>query len=541
MNLIIGFILFFFQPVQGQIFTEKDSLRGNLSPERTWFDINYYHLNLEVYPNTRSIAGYNDVLFTVLEKSKMMQLDMFENMLIDSILYYGHICQFERKYDAFFINFPFVLVPGDLKQIRIYYHGQPIEAKNPPWDGGFVWKEDTRDLPWIGVACQGLGASSWWPCKDHLSDEPDSMRITCSVPSEVQFIGNGNRENDTIISGKRISTWKVSYPINPYNVSINIANYSHLHDEYTGEKGSLSLDYYIMKGNEEKAQKQFKQVAPMLAIYEDLFGPYPFWNDGYALVETPYLGMEHQSAIAYGNKFMPGYLGSFPGEMDFDFIVIHESGHEYWGNSVSMNDISDMWIHESFCTYSEALYVEKIYGHEQMLNYLMYQKDFISGSSPITGHRNVNDKGNPIDMYYKGSWMLHSIRNTLANDSLWFSILKGISLEFALKNCDGEEIISFVNERAGMDFRPLFDQYLNYSTLPVLKYRLLKQNSHYILDYKWSSDVKGFNMPIDICLFNQQVLRLCPSNKYQSISLEISHSEELQFIDNNFLYEKNQE
>ncbi len=537
----LAFFLVISLPVLSQNFTEKDSLRGNLFPERIWFDINYYDLYLDVDPNSKSIAGHNDIFFKVLKKSKIMQLDMFDNMCIDSVIYRDRICRVERKYNAFFIDFPHILNPGDFEQIRVYYHGKPLEAKNAPWDGGFVWKEDALGLPWIGVACQELGASSWWPCKDHLSDEPDSMRITCSVPSEVQFIGNGNIENDTIDSGKRISTWKVSYPINPYNITLNIANYSHLHDEYISKKGSLSLDYYVLKGNEEMAQKQFKQVAPMLAVYEQLFGPYPFWNDGYALVETPYLGMEHQSAIGYGNKYMPGYLGRYPGEMDFDFIVIHESGHEYWGNSVSMNDISDMWIHESFCTYTEALYVEKIYGYEQMLNYLMYQRDFISGSSPIMGHRNVNDKGNSIDMYYKGSWMLHSIRNTLANDSLWFSILKEISLEFSLRNCDGSDIIRLICLRSGEDLAPIFEQYLNFSDLPVLQYTLNMKNTGYTLNYKWSSDVREFNMPIDIRLSNKDVLRLFPSNKYQGIPLDIDHPKELQFINKHFLYEKKQE
>ena len=537
----LAFFLVISLPVLSQNFTEKDSLRGNLFPERIWFDINYYDLYLDVDPNSKSIAGHNDIFFKVLKKSKIMQLDMFDNMCIDSVIYRDRICRVERKYNAFFIDFPHILNPGDFEQIRVYYHGKPLEAKNAPWDGGFVWKEDALGLPWIGVACQELGASSWWPCKDHLSDEPDSMRITCSVPSEVQFIGNGNIENDTIDSGKRISTWKVSYPINPYNITLNIANYSHLHDEYISKKGSLSLDYYVLKGNEEMAQKQFKQVAPMLAVYEQLFGPYPFWNDGYALVETPYLGMEHQSAIGYGNKYMPGYLGRYPGEMDFDFIVIHESGHEYWGNSVSMNDISDMWIHESFCTYTEALYVEKIYGYEQMLNYLMYQRDFISGSSPIMGHRNVNDKGNSIDMYYKGSWMLHSIRNTLANDSLWFSILKEISLEFSLRNCDGSDIIRLICLRSGEDLAPIFEQYLNFSDLPVLQYTLNMKNTGYTLNYKWSSDVREFNMPIDIRLSNKVVLRLFPSNKYQGIPLDIDHPKEVQFINKHFLYEKKQE
>ena len=533
-------VLFFFISsfVLGQNFTEKDSLRGTLLPERTWFDVNYYHLNLDVDPNSKSIAGYNDVAFTVLNKSGKMQLDLFENMLIDSVVYQGHICEFERMYDAFFIDLPNELEEGSQQQIRVYYHGVPKVAKNAPWDGGFVWNKDEAGLPWIGVACQGMGASSWWPCKDHLSDEPDSMRVTCSVPKEVQFVGNGNLETDFEEAGKRVSTWKVSYPINTYNVTLNIANYSHLHDEYINNSDTLSLDYYVLKRNEEKAEQHFKQVKPMLGIYEDLFGTYPFWNDGYALVETPYLGMEHQSAIAYGNKYKPGYLGRYPGEMDFDFIVIHESGHEYWGNSVSMNDLADMWIHESFCTYTEALYVEKFYGYDAMLEYLVYQRDFIDGSSPILGHRDVNKKGNRIDMYYKGSWMLHSIRNTIANDSLWFSIVKGLAQEFALHNCDGTDIIDYICDRSGKDLRPIFNQYLAQADVPVLKYKFKKKRGLLYLYYKWQAASFGFDMPIHISVADTDKYRIFPNSKYQVLEIGNIPEKHVKFLDNLFLYEK---
>ncbi|MDG2165273.1 MAG: M1 family metallopeptidase [Flavobacteriales bacterium] len=524
--------------VVGQEFTKKDSLRGALLPDRLWFDVDYYHLNLDVDPTAKLISGYNDVYFTVLSKSQIMQLDLFEHMIIDSIIYRNETCTYFREYDTFFIKFPETFKVGTQHQVRVYYHGSPIEALNPPWDGGFVWKEDTAGLPWVGVACQGMGASSWWPCKDHLSDKPDSVRVTCSVPKELWFVGNGNLESDFEEAEKRISTWKVSYPINTYNVSLNIANYSHLQDEYVSNLDTLSLDYYVLKGNEKLAQKQFEQVKPMLAVYEVLFGPYPFWDDGYALVETPYLGMEHQSAIAYGNKFMPGYLGRYPGDMDFDFIVIHESGHEYWGNSVSMNDIADMWIHESFCTYSEALYVEKIYGYEKMLAYLVYQRDFIDGGSPILGHRDVNSEGNSIDMYYKGSWMLHSIRNTISNDSLWFSILKGLAQNFEKGSCDGVDVIDYICNKSKKDLRPIFNQYLSYSVLPVLKYKFKKQKGVMRFYYKWDAASELFDMPIHIRLYSEKNVRLLPSAKYQFIEIENATQTDVEFLDSLFLYEK---
>ena len=538
-NLV--FLFFVFTSVQAQDFSLRDTLRGALSPERTWFDVNYYHLSIDLEVETKSISGFNDIGFTVLSDSSVMQLDLFENLSVDSVIYEGTLCDVSRKYDAFFVDLPFGLKVGDHKTLRVYYHGKPIVAKNAPWDGGFVWKNDPQGLPWIGVACQGLGASSWWPCKDHLSDEPDSMRITCSVPKEVQFVGNGNLESDFIYDDKRVSTWKVSYPINTYNVTLNIADYSHLEDVYISNSETLALDYYVLKGNEKKAIKQFAQVKPMLAVYEDLFGLYPFWNDGYALVETPYLGMEHQSAIAYGNKYKSGYLGRYPGEMDFDFIVIHESGHEYWGNSVSMNDVADMWIHESFCTYTEALYVEQVYGYNSMLEYMLYQKDFISGRSPILGVHGVNNKGNSTDMYYKGSWMLHSIRNKLNNDSLWFSIVKDIAQDFELKNCDGTEIIEHMCSKSGLDLKPIFQQFLVHANLPVLSYKFKNKRGKLELYYKWEAAEVNFNMPIEISVGNTEKFRIFPNSNYQSVHLGNTDKKRVKFSEELFLFEKKED
>jgi len=538
-RLVIFFIAL--STLHAQDFTQKDSLRGALSPERSWFDVNYYNLDIEIDIESKSISGFNDIAFTVLADSSKMQLDLFESLSIDSVVYNGTLCEISRSFDAFFINFPLEFTVGATENVRVYYHGKPIAAKNAPWDGGFVWKKDKQGLPWIGVACQGLGASAWWPCKDHLSDEPDSMRITCSVPKEVRFIGNGNLEADSMVEDKRVSTWKVSYPINTYNVTLNIADYSHLEDAYISNSDTLALDYYVLKGNEEKAIKQFGQVKPMLAVYEELFGAYPFWNDGYALVESPYLGMEHQSAIAYGNKYKPGYLGRYPGDMDFDFIVIHESGHEYWGNSVSMNDLSDMWIHESFCTYTEALYVEQIYGYTSMLEYLLYQKDFISARSPILGVHGVNNKGNSTDMYYKGSWMLHSIRNTLNNDSLWFSIVKDIANDFALKNCDGAEIIDYMCAKSGFDLKRIFQQFLAHGALPILTYKFKNKRGKLEFYYKWNAADDNFNMPIEISVGNTEKFRIFPNSNYQCLYLGNTDEKDVKFSEELFLFEKKED
>lgn len=521
-----------------QEFTSSDTLRGALLPERAWFDVHYYHLSLNICPTTKSIDGYNDVSFKVIKSSDLMQLDLFKSMKIDSIVFEGLELEFHRVHNSFFIRFPDTLSVKSQNSLRIYYRGQPQQAKNAPWDGGFVWKSDSSGHPWIGVACQGLGASSWWPCKDHLSDEPDSMRITCEVPKEVRFIGNGTLESDFFKDGNRVSTWQVNYPINNYNVSLNIADYSHLTDLHILGDDTLHLDYYVLKGNELKAEAHFKQVKPMLLIYQELFDIYPFWDDGYALVETPYLGMEHQSAIAYGNEYKPGYLGRYPGNMDFDFIIIHETGHEYWGNSVSMNDIADMWIHESFCTYTEALYVEKMYGYESMLDYLMYQKDFITNSTPIQGHRHVNDKGNGTDMYYKGSWMLHSIRNTIDDDALWFRIIKSVYTKFALSNCNGTDIISYMSKLADRDLEPIFNQFLKYADLPVFVYNFNKNGNKLVMDYRWNTP-GYFDMPVVIYdVKSNEFRRIHPTETTNSIYLGDVNLADIKIVENLFLFEK---
>ena len=541
---MIRFILLFtliYSYSNAQNFSQKDTLRGFLSPDRTWFDVTYYHLTLEVDTDQKTIKGFNDIRFTVLENSNRMQLDLFENLTIDRVLFRGIPCKFDRIHDSFFVELPYDIEVGSSLELRIFYQGIPKVAKNAPWDGGFVWSKDQAGLPWVGIACQGLGASSWWPCKDHLSDEPDSMRITCTTPGEVQFIGNGNLESDFFEKNNRTSTWFVSYPINTYNVTLNIGNYSHLQDEYISGLDTLALDYYVLKGNELKAQNHFEQVKPMLSVYEELFGPYPFWNDGYALVETSYLGMEHQGAIAYGNKFKNGYLGRYPANLDFDFIIIHESGHEYWGNSVSMNDIADMWIHESLCTYTEALYVEKMYGYKAMLSYLMYQKEFIDASSPILGVHGTNTKGSGTDMYYKGSWMLHSIRNTINNDSLWYTIVRDIAQEFAFQNIDGDELINFMSQKSVLNLKPIFEQFLGFANLPMLSYKLEKRNGKLILRYKWIADVDDFNMPVEVRIGTNTKFRIFPTSKYKTLDLGKATKNEVSFTKNLFLYEKKQD
>jgi aminopeptidase N len=349
-------------------------------------------------------------------------------------------------------------------------------------------------------------------------------------------VSNGDLEGKFPVGDKTAWNWKVSYPINNYNVTLNIGDYAHFQESYTNAVGEkLKLDYYVLADNLEKARAQFKQVPEMFDCFEEAFGPYPFYADGYALVETPYLGMEHQGAIAYGNKYMPGYLGRYPGNMTFDYIIIHETGHEWWGNSVSMKDAADMWIHESFCTYSEAVFVECKYGYDKMLEYLLYQRNFINNKTPIYGIYGLNHEGNGGDMYYKGSWMIHTFRSVLNNDSLFRSILKGIAVDLAYKTVDGEEIVNYINESCGYNYTPFFEQYLKFADVPVLEYRWAKKN----LELRWIAEAKGFRMPVIYETSGLGQRRALVTNQdWTSVPLSKKDFKELNFRDDLLLFLK---
>ena len=502
--------------VFSQEFTRKDSLRGELTPFRTCYDVTYYNLNVTIDEKEKTIErSFNDIHFTSTSDFETIQIDLAKNMEILLILFpdkeldsacydveYDYELEFTREHDAVFVKFPRIIKKGEQSYIRVWYSGYPREAVNPPWDGGFSWKIDKNNNPWIGVSCQGLGASVWWPNKDHQSDEPDSMTIKVSARNPLKIICNGNlRSEKTTFSSYlqdsiNTSEWFVSYPINNYNVTLNIGDYVHFQDEYVSGEDTLDLSYYVLSYNEEKAKKHFEQVKPMMDCFENYFGKYPFWEDGYALVETSYLGMEHQSAIAYGNDYLPGYLGSlgYSGGLEFDYIIVHETGHEWWGNSITTNDIADMWIHEGFCTYSEALYVECLYGYDQMLEYVNNQKQFIRNNSPIVGHYHVNNKGSG-DMYQKGSAMLHTLRTLIENDELWFELIKEISEKFQYETLDAQEIMNYIMERTSYDLTDFFSQYLNHEKLPEFQYKLVKEGRNTTLVYRWEA-IEKFDMPL---------------------------------------------
>ena len=484
-------------------FTRKDSLRGTLSQFRTCYDVNYYNLFVIVDEKEQSLErSFNEIYFTVVSDFEMFQIDLASNMEILLIEFEDNNLNYSREFDAVFVRFPRVIKAGEQLKIKVWYTGYPRKAINPPWDGGFSWETDKNKNPWVGVSCQGLGASVWWPNKDHQSDEPDSMCITVSARYPSKIVCNGNLRNDTTIWIDHFqdyfnqSEWFVSYPINNYNVTLNIGDFVHFQENYITNNDTLDLSYYVLSYNEDKARSHFKQVVPTLSCFENVFGRYPYWNDGFALVETPYLGMEHQSAIAYGNNYLPGYRGnlSYTAGLEFDYIIVHETGHEWWGNSVTTNDIADMWIHEAFCTYSEALYVECMYGYNEMIKYVNNQKRFIKNKSPIVGCYHVNNKGSN-DMYHKGSLMLHTFRTIVDNDKLWFSVLRGILDTFNNKTIDASEIIAFINEKCENDYSIFFSQYLEHTKLPEFQYKLIREGRNITMQYRWES-IENFNMPL---------------------------------------------
>lgn len=481
-------------------FNEQDSIRGALRLERTCYDVLYYDLAVDLDIHNKAISGNNIIKFKYLTESKRLQLDLFRNMIIDEVKLNDQVCSYTTLHDAFFVDLPQMKI-GQEYELSIQYHGEPMAAKTPPWDGGFVWREDENGSPWIGVACEGTGASLWWPNKDHLSDEPDSMRISIKVPSELMAVSNGNLIET--IHEEKTSTyiWNVTYPINNYNVSINVGDYVHFSDEYHSDaQGKLECDYYVLTNNLKVAKDHFKQVDGVLEAFENYFGPYPFWRDGYALIETPYLGMEHQSGIAYGNQYKRGYLGSMiPNDMDWDYIIVHETGHEYWGNAISIKDHADMWIHEGFTTYMEALYVEYHYGRQAVDRYLAMQRRFIQNTQPIQGPRDVNFQSfGGSDHYYKGSYMLHTLRSMINDDETWWSLLRAVYDEFKFSTVDSEQIINYISDYCSTDYRLFFKQYLDYAALPILEYKLKKRGKDLIVNYKWNTPIEGYSMPIEI-------------------------------------------
>lgn len=509
--------LLFFGSVQAQLFedqeayTRADSLRGGLRPERTGFDVTKYDLSVAVDPEERFISGNNKISFEVVHELPVMQLDLFENMAIDSILFQGEKLNYKREHHAVFINFQDTLKRGLKDTINVYYSGNPEVAENPPWDGGFIFTKDENGKDWISVAVQGTGASLWYPNKDTQSDEPEEAEIHVTTPKGLKNISNGRfTGKEDLADGRTTWSWKVINPINNYNLILNIGDYEHFSDHYK----DVDLDYYVLPYNVEKAKKHFEEVKPMMKCFSEKFGAYPFKEDGYKLIETPYLGMEHQSAVGYGNHYKKGYAGqdrSGTGVgMKWDFIIIHESGHEWFGNSITAADIADMWIHEAFTTYAEAVYTECRWGKEDALNYLKgLRSTTIENRSPIIGDYGVNKSGSG-DMYAKGANMLLTIRSLIDNDKKWWKLLKDFHETYKLQIINSQDVIHFFDAHTQVDLVPVFEQYLRSPNLPELQLKKEDGKVH----YRWKADAMHFNMPIDVTLSEEQT-RLTPTTDWQ--------------------------
>ena len=524
-GIFIAFLIGFVSNAQGllnkseMVFTHQDTLRGSITKERAWWDLKYYYLDIKVNPKDRTIIGSNTVRYTVLTEDNKMQIDLQQPMNITKVMQNGKDLKFERDGNAFFITLNEKQKVGDTKEIVISFGGKPKEAVKAPWDGGFSWKKDKNGKDFIATSCQGLGASVWWPCKDHMYDEVENMLISVNVPGDLTEVSNGRlksvkKEKD----GTKTFNWYVSNPINNYGVNINIGDYVNFAEKYKGKKGDLDCNYYVLRDNLALAKEQFKDVPRMLKAFESWFGPYPFYEDSYKLVEVPYLGMEHQSSVTYGNKYKNGYLGrDLSGTgwgLKFDFIIIHESGHEWFANNITYKDIADMWIHESFTNYSESLFVEYYYGKEAGAEYVIGCRQNIENDKPIIGHYDVNNEGSG-DMYPKGANMLHTIRQIVNDDAKWKSILRGLNKTFYHQTVTTKQIEDFINEQSGINFNRVYAQYLTTTKIPVFEY-MFKNGT---LGYHWTNCVSKFDMPVKVKI-NGVETWLKPTTEWQSVKTE---------------------
>jgi aminopeptidase N len=501
---------------QSEQFTRQDSLRGSVTKERAWWDLTYYHLNIQVNPVDSTIQGVNTIQYKVLQQYPLMQIDLQLPLKIEKVLQNGKELSFNREGNAFFIHLTGQQIPGSVQALSVFYSGKPQVSKRPPWSGGVTWQKDARGNPFIATTCQGDGASLWWPCKDHMYDEPDSMLISVRVPKNLINVSNGRlRKTERHKDGTSTYHWFVSNPINNYGVNINIGDYVQFSEKYKGEKGELDCNYYVLRDNLGKAKEQFKEVKRMLEAFEYWYGPYPFYEDSYKLVETPYLGMEHQSSVTYGNGYQNGYLGRDLSQtgygLKFDFIIVHESGHEWFANNITYQDIADMWIHESFTAYSENLFLDYYYGKEACAAYVLGTRSNIVNDRPIIGSYGVNKSGSG-DMYYKGANMLHTLRQIVNDDKKWRDMLRGLNQEFYHQTVTTAQIENYLSKRVGIDLAPFFDQYLRTTQIPALEYRFTGNT----LLYRWGSCVEGFAIPVKVWV-NREEKWLKPTKGWKAI------------------------
>jgi aminopeptidase N len=516
-----------------QPFSRADTVRGTYGPSRNWWNVTHYQLAVTFHLNDSSISGTNTIRFTTQKTGTWLQLDLQAPMQITSLhriegrkrtaISLRHV---QRDADGWMIPSKALKLKGGRRQVvlEVGFAGKPRKAKNAPWDGGIIWKRDKQGNPFVSIACQGLGASVWYPCKDHQADEPDSAQITLIVPDTLEAISNGRlRQRRSIGDGMSSFTWAVQSPINSYNIIPYIGKYAHWSDTLHGERGTLTLDYWVLRDNLAKAKTHFNDVKPMLRAFEHWFGPYPYYNDGYKLVEAPHLGMEHQSAIAYGNQYKKGYMGrDLSGSgwgNKFDFIIIHESGHEWFGNHITTDDIADMWVQEGFTNYSEALFTEFMYGKDAGRAYVVGLRRNIENDKPVIGPYGVNTEGSG-DMYYKGANMIHLIRTIMRNDEKFRQLLRAMQMQFGHKPCTSAAVEQFIQQFTGLRLNHVFDQYLRTTQIPVLEYQVADGK----LQYRFSQVTPGFQLPVEVNFQGKRWIEV--TEQWQSIQADPNGSQE---------------
>jgi aminopeptidase N len=507
-----------------KVYALADTLRGSLNAERTWWDVQRYELSVTPDYNDKSITGSNKIVYKVVKPNNgktRMQIDLQEPLIIDSVLYNGKAkLKFEHTGSVWYVHVPAQKL-SVLNNVELFYHGKVHQAKRAPWDGGFIFTTDSLSRPWMTVACQGLGASVWYPNKDHQSDEPDrGASLTMTVPDTLVAVGNGRlvfKKNN----GNGTATYKynVQNPISNYCIIPYIGKYVNFKEKYAGEKGALDVNYWVLDYNYPKAKTYMPdQVHKMMKSMEHWFGPYPFYEDGYQLIDASHTGMEHQSAVSYGNRYKFGYMGrDMSGNgwgLKWDFIIIHESGHEWFGNNITTNDLADMWVHEGFTNYSETLFVDYIFGNKAGNEYNFGIRKGIRNDSPIIPAYGVNAQGSG-DMYPKGGNMLHAIRHSLNNDALFRSVLRGLNQTFYHKTVTTAQIENYISKKTGFNYAKVFDQYLRTTQVPTFEYYVANGKAF----YRYSNCVKGFNLPLSLTKAGVKTLKIIPSESWQQVTL----------------------
>ncbi len=535
---LIVFTLLFQNNLYSQKFTKQDSLRGSVTKERSWWDLQHYDININVFPNKKTISGENTIQYKVIKQFQTMQIDLKIPMQISKVTQNNKNLDFTREGNVFYINLKDIQNINEVNELTISFSGKPTEAINPPWDGGFTWLKDNNKNDFIANSNQGIGASVWLPCKDHPSDEPDNgVDLKVTSPNNLIGVSNG-RLIDEKNNGNNTKTyhWKVKNPINSYAINVNIADYVHFSENYSGEKGNLDCNYYVLSYNLEKAKSQFKQVSKMLEAFEHWFGPYPFYEDSYKLVEVPYLGMEHQSSITYGNHYKNGYLGNDLSNtgwgLKFDFIIIHESGHEWFANSITNKDVADMWVHEGFTTYSEVLYLDYHFGTKAGNEYIIGYRKKVANDRPIIGKYNLNYHGSN-DMYMKGAAMIHTYRQIINDDEKFRETLREMNRKYYHKTVSSKEIEVFLNQQYKEDLSAFFDQYLRTINIPKLDYKIKKRK----IKYRFSNSVKGFEIPVKVSI-NGAERWIKPKKRWKKIRIKKDSVSDF-YVDPNFYIENN--